>query len=178
MNTTTFIAVLMFTMLSGATSMLAQQKDSLSQYQTKTLSVLGKVKTPITLTVSDFAAMKSITVRNVNIVSHSGERKELIVSAKGVLLKDILDKAGIVFEERRDFNRLVIIAKASDGFRAVWTWHEIFNTDIGTAVLVIYEKNGQTLGSREGNFMMLSSKDYKTGPRHIRWLKEIEVLKL
>ena len=95
-----------------------------------------------------------------------------------VLLRDVLDKAGIIFEEKRDFNRLVIKATATDGFQTLWSWHELYNSDVGNYVFIVIEKDGKPLSAKEGNFMLISTKDLKTGPRHVRWLKSIEVVKL
>lgn len=154
------------------------QQDSLAQYVSKSISITGKVAQPLTLTLAGFGGFKLHPIENIPIISYSGDRKETIRTCKGVLLRDVLDKAGIVFEEKRDFNRLLITATATDGFRALWSWHEIYNSETGNHVFIIIEKDGKSLSAREGDFMLLSTTDTKTGPRHVRWLKSIEIIKL
>ncbi len=163
---------------SVAMQSLPPQQDSLARFVSKTLTVTGKVSKPLTLTLADFSAFKQHTSENIPVISYSGERKEPIRSCKGVLLRDVLDKAEIVFEEKRDFNRLVIVATATDGFRTLWTWHEIYNSEAGNSIFIITERDGKTLSVKEGDFMLLSAKDLKTGPRHVRWLRSIEVVKI
>lgn len=117
-------------------------------------------------------------MKGVKILSHSGELKETIKACTGVRLKDVLEKASIVFDERRDFNKTLILARASDGFQAMWTWHEVFNGKMSDDIIIIYERDRKPLASREGSFMMLSAHDTRTVPRHVRWLKEIEIRKV
>jgi DMSO/TMAO reductase YedYZ molybdopterin-dependent catalytic subunit len=177
-----FRAVLIFScscvVYCNSYELLHAQTDSLAKYVTTSISVTGKVKTPLTLTVQDLKAYKPVTMRDVKILSHSGEVKETIKACTGARLKEVLEKASIVFDERRDFNKTLIIARASDGFQAMWTWHELFNSAAADNIIIVYERDGKLLASREGNFMMLNTNDTRTGPRHIRWLKEIEVRKV
>jgi hypothetical protein len=59
----------------------------------------------------------------------------------------------------------------------VFTWSEVFNTEVGDGVLVYFEKDGRPLTEAEGRIAMLSAKDIHRGARHVRWLKSIEVRK-
>ena len=56
-----------------------------------------------------------------------------------------------------------------------FSWNELFNTPIGKDVLVAWEKNGNPLEAGEGQFLLISDQDINTGPRHVRWLSEIEI---
>ena len=53
-----------------------------------------------------------------------------------------------------------------------------FNSPIGEGVLVFFEKDGAALNDFEGRIAMVSSKDTRTGPRHVRWLKQIDVVRI
>ena len=44
--------------------------------------------------------------------------------------------------------------------------------------MVFFEKNGQPLADSEGRIAMVSSKDTRTGPRHVKWLQNIEVKRI
>lgn len=170
------IIIFAFALLFAPT--LAAQQDSLAHFVSKRITVSGKVSKPLTLARADLSGFTMHTAENVQIISYSGVPKEPIRSCKGVLLRDVLDKAGIVFEDKRDFNRLIIKATATDGFQTLWSWHELYNSNTGDYVFIVIEKDGKPLSAREGDFMLISTKDLKTGPRHVRWLKSIEVIKL
>ena len=70
---------------------------------------------------------------------------------------------------------MVVIARATDGYVVTFSWNELYNTPIGDSVLVAYEKDGKPLEPGEGQLLLISGKDTRTGPRHVRWLSEIEV---
>ncbi|MCU0426191.1 MAG: molybdopterin-dependent oxidoreductase [Candidatus Kapabacteria bacterium] len=177
MTLTSAITVLLFWSVIRPHEGFARQ-DSLARFIAKTLFVRGKVSTPLQISLADLRSFKQYTVTKVPIVSYSGEKKETIGTAKGVLIRDVLEKAGIVFEGKRDFNSIIIKATATDGFTTLFSWHEIFNSETGNHIYIITEKDGKPLASKEADFMLLSAKDIKTGPRHVRWLQVIEVIKL
>ncbi|MBL7993703.1 MAG: molybdopterin-dependent oxidoreductase [Candidatus Kapabacteria bacterium] len=170
--------IVVFVLMFSCATALSAQQDSLARFVSENITVSGKVSKPLMLTLADLSGFTMHTARNIPIISYSGDRKEPIRSCKGVLLRDVLDKAGIIFEEKRDFNRLVIKATATDGFQTLWSWHELYNSDAGNYVFIVIEKDDKPLSTKEGNFMLISTKDLKTGPRHVRWLKSIEVVKL
>ncbi|SHN20486.1 hypothetical protein SAMN05192549_105361 [Duganella sacchari] len=60
----------------------------------------------------------------------------------------------------------------------VYSWSEVFNTPVGNEVLVVFEKGGQALADDEGRIAMISGKDLRAGPRHVKWLKSIEIKKI
>ena len=41
-----------------------------------------------------------------------------------------------------------------------------------------WEKDGKPLEAREGQLLLISGQDIKTGPRHVRWLSGIEVIRM
>ena len=74
--------------------------------------------------------------------------------------------------------KMAIIAGASDGYKVVFSWNEIFNSPIGDGVIVFFEKDGFPLADDEGRIALVSTKDLRTGPRHVKWLQSIEVRKI
>ena len=67
------------------------------------------------------------------------------------------------------------MATASDGYKAIFSWGELFNSRIGRGLLVVFERNGKPIDDSEGRIALLSTEDDRMGPRHVRWLKRIEV---
>jgi DMSO/TMAO reductase YedYZ molybdopterin-dependent catalytic subunit len=103
-----FIGIL----LAFAPLFLPAQQDSLAQFVSKRMTITGKVAKPLTLKLNDLTEFTLHTVKNTPIISLNGNRKGTIRTCKGVLLRDVLDKVGIVVEEKRDFNRLSKWSKA------------------------------------------------------------------
>ena len=114
----------------------------------------------------------------IAVTRHNGDKAETITSYKGVRLRDILDKAVLDAPGHNDVKKLAIIATATDGYAVVFSWGELYNAPAGEGVIVYYEKNGKALDDNDGEIALISAKDIRTGPRHVKWLNGIEVRKL
>ncbi|MDD5242071.1 MAG: molybdopterin-dependent oxidoreductase [Sulfuricella sp.] len=147
-------------------------------FVTESIRISGVVENKLTLSVSDLRKFPPQQVGEVPVICQSGADKGKLENLKGVLLKDILEKAAIVTKGHNDVKKMAIIATASDGYKVVFSWSEVFNSPIGEGVMVYFEKNGMPLGDDEGRIAMVSSKDIRTGPRHVKWLEAIEVRKI
>jgi len=143
---------------------------------TTEVKVVGVVAHPLTLSVDDLRQLPVRHVDEVRVVGEGKSREEQTRHHGGVLLRDVLDKAEVVEAARHDKRRTVIVATASDGYRAVFSWAELYLTPLGEGVLVLIERDGQPLDDREGRIALISLKDTNTGPRHVRWLQRIEVM--
>lgn len=139
------------------------------------IKVTGEVEFPLELTVDSLKKMKVVTIDNFKVVCQSGATKKENKSCKGVLLKDILEKAKIKQSGHKDRN-FYIVARASDDYKATFSWAELFNNPTGENVYVLFEENGKPV--KRGEMILISKNDIKTGPRHVYWLKSIEVYKV
>ncbi|MEP6806964.1 MAG: molybdopterin-dependent oxidoreductase [Flavobacterium sp.] len=139
------------------------------------IEVKGEVEFPLQLSVDSLRRMKVVTISNLKITGQSGEIKKDDKTSKGVLLKDILEKAKIIQNGHKDRN-FYIVAKASDGYMATFSWAEIFNNPTGENTYVLFEENGKPV--KNGEMILICKNDIKTGPRHVYWLKSIEVYKV
>jgi hypothetical protein len=139
------------------------------------IEVKGDVEFPLQLSVDSLKKMKVVTIDNFKVVCQSGEIKKADKVCKGVLLKDILEKAKIRQKGHKDRN-FYIVARASDDYKATFSWAEIFNNPTGENTYVLFEENGKPVKS--GEMILICKNDIKTGPRHVYWLKSIEVYKV
>lgn len=149
-----------------------------NNYETKELQVEGLVLNKLTLNVEDLQKMNSLKTGSTSIICMSGENKENVENYEGVKLKEILEKAQIEISSKRDFNKIYIIATASDNYKVLFSYQEIFNTKNGESIIVFYKKNGKLLHEDEGKIALVSMDDIKNGPRHIKWLNKIVVNKI
>ncbi|WP_171984987.1 molybdopterin-dependent oxidoreductase [Janthinobacterium sp. LM6] len=152
----------------------APARDNMSH----ALAVTGMVETPLTLKVADLRQLPPANGGEIAVTRHNGEKAETIDSYKGVRLRDILDKAVLDAPGHNDVKKLAIIATATDGYAVVFSWGELYNAPAGEGVIVYYEKNGKALDDNDGEIALISAKDIRTGPRHVKWLNGIEVRKL
>ena len=145
---------------------------------TKVLTVGGRVNQPLSLTLEDLAKLPSQTLADIPVRGKNGEVSRILKAYTGVKLTDILSAAGLVSSEPNDLKKTVFVATASDNYKAVFSWNELYNSMVGDGVLVLYARDGKPLDDDEGRIALISTTDRHTGPRHVRWLKDIRVQKI
>lgn len=164
----------------GASAMLpaiAQDKAE-ARLVTTTLGIRGNVAVPLSLTVGDLARFPVQRVDDTRVVRAQGSDSALVRQFAGCLLRDVLNTAKLTEGGRNDLRRTIIVATASDGYKAVFSWGELFNSSIGDGVLVVYERDGAPLGDAEGRIALVSLKDTRPGPRHVKWLATVDVVRV
>jgi len=167
-----FTAALFAATMAG--SVLAQPQGKV----TTALTVKGSVEREVTFSIEDLKSLPKLQVdetRTVHDPSQPAAPTETTRHYVGCLLHDVLERAKPVEKGRFGFRRSVVIATASDGYRAVFSWAELYLTPIGDGVLVVYERDGAPLGDDEGKIALISFMDTRPGPRHVKWLQSIEL---
>jgi len=145
---------------------------------TTTLAVRGNVATPLSLSVADLAKFPVQRVEDTRIGSGQANEKAQARQFAGCLLRDVLNAAKLTEAGRNDLRRTIVVATASDGYKAVFSWAELFNTAIGDGVLIVYERDGKPLSDDEGRIALVSLKDTRPGPRHVKWLASLDVVRV
>lgn len=163
---------------AGAASLAADKVDDPSKFVTTSITVSGAVEHQLTLGVDDLRSFPPQQVGELPLVCQSGANAGKIENIKGVLLRDILEKAVVKAPGHNDTKKMVIIASASDGYKVVFSWSEVFNSPVGEGVIVYFEKDGLPLADDKGRIAMVSAGDTRTGARQVKWLQGIEVRKV
>ncbi len=70
------------------------------------------------------------------------------------------------------------VARAADGYRVLFSWNELYNLDAGQRALVVYDKEGRPVDDRPHGASLLAAGDRRVGPRYLRGLVELSVLRL
>jgi hypothetical protein len=93
----------------------------------------------------------------------------------GVLLRDVLARSMSRDAMRRAVRAATIEALATDGWRAAFSWGELFNSSAGDQVLVITTQDGVALNAEQGPLALRALADLRPGPRHVRNLCALTV---
>lgn len=169
------IAIAATSLAVGAIAAEKHEHDG-DRYASKTLTLSGWVKNPLVLDVDALRAMPATEFGESPMRCSRPEPRYVVESYRGVLLRDILDAAGVIDDDvRHSRNYMYVVANATDDYKVVFSLHEVRNTPIGDELLVFYEKNGKPLGSHQGHIALVSLADLNRCNRHIRWLNSIEV---
>lgn len=141
---------------------------------TEQLRVEGAVRSPLTLQVEDLRAFPADQIGSFTLKKQV-EGQEQSTTVRGVRLIAVLERAGVVGKDRNAWKSMVVLVSASDGYQVAFSWPELINTEVGAGVLVVFERDGQPLGDGEGRIALVSGRDLRSGPRHVKWLNRIEL---
>lgn len=173
------ILVLAFSTLAFSSVTAAHTDERQSQDAAKdsipAVSISGEVETPYTARLEDLKKMPVKTIKDLPIVCRSGATKDTFKISKGTPIKALLDKGKPKLPGHFDANHAYVVVTASDGYKVVFSWNELYNTDIGDDVVLIYERDGKPVSAKEGPLVLVSGKDRTTGPRHVRNTQNIEI---
>ena len=164
------ILVLIFAFTVFAAS---AQKENIPT--TENFSVEGKVKKSLMLSLADLSSYKSYTIDSIVITNHLGERRSSLKKVKAVLLKDILDKAEIDAENHKVLSEYYVVCIASDNYKVVFSWNEIFNNDTGRSVYIITGQDGKPATTLDNRIALVSPNDHMTGRRYVKGLQKVVV---
>jgi len=162
------LLVLAFTVFSASA-----QKENIPT--TENFSIEGKVKKSLSLSLADLSSYKSYSIDSIVITNHLGERKSSLKKVKAVLLKDILDKVEIDAETPKVLSEYYLVCIASDNYKVVFSWNEIFNSDTGKSVYIITAQDGKPATGLDNRIALVSPKDQMTGRRYVKGLQKIVV---
>jgi len=142
---------------------------------TENFSIEGKVKKSLTVSLVDLSSYKSYSIDSIVITNHLGERRSTLKNVKGVLLMDILNKVEIDSETPKVLSEYYFVCIASDNYKVVFSWNEIFNSATGKSVYVITGQDGKPATGLDNRIALVSPKDQMTGRRYVKGLQKIVI---
>ena len=145
---------------------------------TSEFEITGTVKKNREFHLNDIAHLKQDSLGDLVLKNHRGEQKGVARQLKGVLLKSVLESVEIVTEKPKEYSELVITLIASDGYKNVYSWNELFNTEVGNHVYIITEMDGKPVNQVPDRILVISFSDINSGRRHLRGLAKIEIKKV
>jgi len=145
---------------------------------TATLEVKGAVRKSLSFTVSDLKNMSQLYVHGVVRVEEKAdwndpEKESGTNRYEGVLLRDILDKAGMKFVRKWEPGVLIRV-KGAENREAVFSFGEIFYSSTGRSILVALKKDNEAVNTEGGIGELVVATDVRAG-RYINGVREILV---
>ena len=145
---------------------------------TEQFTITGKIKTELKFTLKDLAAYEAKALKDVVLTNHLGEVKGNIQNIKGIPMKPLLDKIEFLADKPKDLSQFYLTFVASDGYKVVYSWNELFNSETGNNLYIITEKDGKKLNELEDRILTITTTDIKTGRRYVKGLEKIIVSKV
>jgi DMSO/TMAO reductase YedYZ molybdopterin-dependent catalytic subunit len=150
--------------------------SSLSQIiESPCVEIGGSVQRPLSLDLAALREYPSVSIAPFDLVCFStGRYIRPMGSYRGLLLRTLLDAAGVRRPDNSDFKRTVFLAHAHDGYAVTFSWHELFNSPIGDEAIVAYECAERELDVASGLPVLVSGADKVHAPRHLKRLVRID----
>lgn len=142
---------------------------------TTAFTISGQIKKEIIITLSDLTGLNSLKIDDLVITNHLGVHKGTARGLKGIPVKEILKDLSYNVESPRILNEFYLTFIASDGYKVVYSWNEIFNNPSGDRIFLVTEKEGKPITDMEDRILMINTSDFKTGRRHLKGLDKIRV---
>jgi hypothetical protein len=161
---------LLFALLVASTSFAQKQVESTNQFE-----INGLVDKPKTISFSDLQKEPFVEIKNFKITNHAGEFRKEYKNIKAVALLPLLKDVTITTLSPKLLSEYCLVLKASDGYSAVVSWNELFNTEIGASFFLVIEADGKSQAESTECILLIATKDFKTGRRHIKGLQSIEI---
>ena len=137
--------------------------------------ITGLVDKEKTITIADIKKEKVEEIGNLKITNHAGEFRREYKSMKGVSLLSLLKEVNIKSDSPRELSEFYFVFTASDGYKVVLSWNELFNSELGNSFYIVTEADGISVLEGNERILLVALKDFKTGRRHVKGLKTIEV---
>ena len=143
--------------------------------QTQSFKISGQVKNESIITLDSLKLYPVKTIGDIKVTDHTGTFKHEDDQLKCVLLKDVLSHTVLNASSPKLYSRFYFACIGNDGYAVVYSWNELFNTEVGNHVYLLMEKNGITADKLPESIQMTSTMDFKTGRRYLHNLDKIVV---
>ena len=142
---------------------------------THTVVVTGVIRREISLDVAGLNRYPVVEAGDIPILNHLGVVKKTLTRVKGVRVREALQGLEFPTENPKDLSEFYFVFTATDGYRVVFSWNEIFNSKAGEGIFFILERDGKTAAELDDSIAVISTSDVNTGRRYVKGLKTISV---
>ncbi|MDY0744649.1 molybdopterin-dependent oxidoreductase [Paucibacter sp. R3-3] len=153
-------------------------KSETLQRSAAALCVTGDVPNALSLDLAQLEALPHHALGPIDIACMTGRPVAHVDRYAGVRLTDVLDATGLAQLHRSELKRCIVVASGRDGYQALFSWCELYNSPIGAQALILFERNGEPLDDHLGPLALISAADTHLGPRHLRHLDGLAVRRL
>ena len=165
------IKTLLFIFFLVSSSLQAQRTVTPSEV----LKIEGKIKAEKTFSITELDTFPKIAIADQTLYNHKGEVKSTVKNMKGVLLKTVLASIQFDYDKPKELNEFYFFFVATDGYKVVFSWNEIYNTEAGNNFYIVTEMDGKKIKDMEQRILFISTADLKSGRRYIKALEKIQV---
>lgn len=140
-------------------------------------TITGPTGKPVVVTLADLKKHPEQEIGTVKITNHRGEYKKTYEGLRGVPIRAFLDQVAIETEKPKDLSAYYFVFRATDGYCNVYSWNELYNTDIGNRVFILTTDGTHELAAMPERILVLCTADIQSGRRLLKGLASVEIKK-
>ena len=133
----------------------------------------GAVKSEQKFSSADIEKIVSVNIPDLIISNHKGEPRDTLRNLKGFLMKNLLKDVALKEDNPKLYSEFYFTFIASDNYKVVYSWNEIFNTPTGDNLYIVTSINGDSFEKMKNRILVVTPTDYRTGRRYIKCLSKI-----
>ncbi len=146
--------------------------------QMKNLNVITPDNKTTIFTFDELVSFPTHSLDSLRIINQAGMYRSTLKKIEGVLLKDVVKGIALGAESPKVLSEYYIVCMASDEYKVVLSWNELFNTPVGESVMIVTNIKEATHGEQEDGLALLSPKDIATGRRYVKQLRTIKFFRI
>ncbi|MFT3750691.1 MAG: hypothetical protein QM768_20435 [Agriterribacter sp.] len=155
---------------------IAQAQEKIEP--TNTLIITGAVKKEINFILNDLSGFPQQHIADVVITNHKGTATSELKNAKGISIKDLLKDVVLNTDSPKLYSEFYFVFTASDNYKVVYSWNEIFNTSTGDNIFIVTSIRDMPLKDMKNRILAVTTSDFRTGRRYVKGLREIKILRI
>lgn len=140
------------------------------------LAVDGRVPRPGRFTLARLRTLPRVDLGMTEVVCLSARQVVRAHQFAGVRLTELLAETGFTALPRPTLKQCIVVCHAADGYRAIFSWNELFNNPAGEKVLVVVQQDGVPVPGEQ--LSLIAASDLYGGPRNLRGLVRVETREL
>jgi hypothetical protein len=147
----------------------------MAQQATDHFTIEGEIAKSIEIGPAQLKNYPVVSLDSMTVYSHDMKVRSVMKNIKGVLLKDILSSVDMMAKNPKELSAYYIACIGSDGYKVLFSWNEIFNSEPGNHILIVTEKNGSEEMKQNDRTALITATDRATGRRYVKWLSRIVI---
>lgn len=144
-------------------------------HTSKEIRITGELDADKLVTLEDLKSFSAESIPDLMITNHMGEPRGELKNMKGISVLKILEDLKISVDSPKYLSEIYFTFVATDDYKVVFSWNELFNSPTGAHTFLVTEANGVKLEKMEDRILMICTTDFKTGRRHVKSLDRIIV---
>ena len=137
------------------------------------ITIEGRVKDRKIYSFNDLKQFPGVQLDSLQVYNHLMVLHGVSRNIKGVLLKDVLNGVEFDAETPKLLSEYYIVCMATDNYKVVFSWNEIFNSPAGDKVMIAVEKDGQSATAHKDGIVLVTPTDRATGRRFVKEFNRI-----